>query len=213
MFETMKHYSDLKDKFLFFIHVVIVSLLCFCFLIVPHAICAELKDEPRISLNAKNQPLESVLNQITQETGVEFNLSDQWRTYPVTANLDGIPLHQGLKHILRKLNHTILYDSEDTITIGIYGKIESRRTGSNLTPYLPQPNPVPPEEPEPAPEVANEPENAPDHSEGNDSSKNSELDDIKKEIRPLLSHEKKAPLKRTDDTAPEETNPGKHENE
>jgi len=124
--------------------------------------------EPYISLNVKNKPLGEVFNKISADTGYTFKLNDQWRGYPVNASLENMPLHQVLKRILGRLNHTIIYESDKNINIVIYGVADSRKTNQNPVQSFPSQNQQYQQEPAPAPEPS--PENANDLERVNESS-------------------------------------------
>ena len=83
--------------------------------------------ESNISLNVKNKPLGEVLMKISQDTGYKFKLSAQWSSYPISAVLEDMPLNQVLKRILDRLNHAIIYESDKSINIVIYGKADLRK--------------------------------------------------------------------------------------
>lgn len=107
--------------------------------------------EPRISVTAANQPLGEVLDNITGDTGYRFNLNERWEDYPVSATIRNLPLEQGLKRLLRSLNHTIIWESDKVVTIMVYGKVEPGNTAPGIS--FAQPPQEVPEEPEPAAEV------------------------------------------------------------
>ena len=111
----------------------------------------ETTQEPLINVTAANQPLGEVLDQITGETGYQFNLDPKWENHRVSATLDGIPLQRGLKRLLRSLNHSIIWESENIVTILVYGKAEPGRDQGAVS-FAPPPQEVP-EEPEPEPEA------------------------------------------------------------
>lgn len=117
--------------------------------------------EPRINLSAANQPLSEVLDQITSDTGYQFNLSPKWENHRVSASLTAIPLEQGLKRLLRSLNYSIVWESDRVVTILVYGKAEPGRDGGAVS-FAPPPQEIPeepePEEPEPADELESEAE-------------------------------------------------------
>ena len=112
------------EKVLFYTLIFILSLLCLRINIVHQAIGAESQDEPHISLKVKNQPLSDVLRKIKQETGFKFKLHNKWHDYPVNASIENMPLHRGLKIILQGLNHAIIYESDKSIKIMIYGEVD-----------------------------------------------------------------------------------------
>jgi hypothetical protein len=107
--------------------------------------------DPRISLTATHQPLGAVLDSITGDTGYRFNLNERWEDYPVSATIRNLPLEQGLKRLLRSLNHTIIWEADKTVTIMIYGKVEPGNTGPGIS-FASPPQPVP-EDPEPSAEI------------------------------------------------------------
>ncbi|MFO7554011.1 MAG: hypothetical protein R6W88_02290 [Desulfobacterales bacterium] len=81
-----------------------------------------------ISLKVKDEPLGNVLNKISVATGYDISLDDKWRNYRVTASLEEVSLHEGLKRILRNLNSAIIYVSSKKIQIIIYDKTASEDT-------------------------------------------------------------------------------------
>jgi hypothetical protein len=118
--------------------------------------------EPYISLNVKNKPLGEVFKIISADTGYTFKLNDQWRNYPVYASLENLPLHQVLKRILGRLNHTIIYESDKSIHIVIYGVADSRKSNQSPVQSFPSQIQQYPQEPEPAPEPSFENANDPE---------------------------------------------------
>ena len=128
----LKKYLNL-GKILFPFSVLIFFLLCFLTDIVQQAIGAESQDEPHISLKVNNQPLSDVLKIITSDTGYRFKLNGDWSGYPVNASFENISLNRALKIILQGLNHVIIYDSNKSIKIVVYGKVDSDKTGSYST--------------------------------------------------------------------------------
>ncbi len=75
-----------------------------------------------ISLTVKDKPLRDVFKKISMATGYEISLDNKWQSYRVTASLEEVSLHKGLKQILRNLNHAIIYGSSKNIKIIIYDK-------------------------------------------------------------------------------------------
>jgi hypothetical protein len=88
-------------------------------------ICGNSVAEEKISLDVKNQPLGDVLEEISAETGYEFNIDESWTNLPVTASIKNEPLHVGLKRILRNFNNAVIYGSDGTIKIKIYDREKS----------------------------------------------------------------------------------------
>jgi len=119
----------------------------------------ETTQDPLISITAANQPLGEVLDQITGETGYQFNLDPKWEDHRVSATLNGIPLERGLKRLLRSLNYSIIWESDNTVTIVVYGKSGHGGDRGAIS-FAPPPQDVPTEL-EPEPELAAEPEAEP----------------------------------------------------
>ena len=102
--------------------------------------------EPLISIEAQNEPLGQVLDQITRDTAYTFIVDEQWRTYPVRTAFQDLTLNDGLKRILSNLNHVIVYESADEIRITIYGQATPRTGGSAPRSYEPPVVPIQPPE-------------------------------------------------------------------
>ena len=104
----------------------------------------EKEADPVISLTVKDEPLADVLDTISEETGYQFHLSPAWQSHPVSATIINLPLEKGLKRLLKSLNYTIIWESEDTIVIKVFGKSE---TGSSTNAISfsepPRPEPIP----------------------------------------------------------------------
>jgi hypothetical protein len=105
---------------------ILFSLICCYGLYLPlSANCENSIAEELISLNIENQPLGEVLEDISAETGYQFNIDESWNDFPVTASMKNEPLHRGLKRILRNLNNAVIYGSDGTIRIKIYEQEKS----------------------------------------------------------------------------------------
>ncbi len=85
--------------------------------------------DPVISLSVKNEPLIEALNAITDQSGYQFELSEEWRNHPVSASINSLPLEQGLKRLLRSLNHTILWEEDNVVNIRVYGQAALKPSG------------------------------------------------------------------------------------
>ena len=174
---SFKQFLNYK-KVLTYTLVFILSLLFLHVGIVQHAIGAESKDEPNISLKVENKRLGDVLKIITLDTGFKFKLNDQWISYPVNASIENLPLHRGLKLILRGLNHTIIYESNKTIKIMVYGFVDSRKTDSystqSISSQIQDDQQEPAFSPESFPEETDDLMRADDSSEKNSSSESTE---------------------------------------
>jgi hypothetical protein len=164
---NLKQYSNF-EKALSYTLLLIISLLCFHVDIIQQAIGSESQNEPLISLKVKNKPLGDVLKIITLDTGFKFELNGEWRTYPVHASIENMPLDQGLKLILRKLNHAIIYKSDKSIKILIYDEVDSRKT--NSYPIQSFSSKIQDNQQEPAPSPESSPEEADDVKRADDSS-------------------------------------------
>jgi hypothetical protein len=100
-----------------------------------------------ISLETKNKPLKSVLNDITQKTGYTFTVDSRWQNLPVTVSLNNVALHQALRVILKDFTIAIIQDNPRQKHIAIIiGDIVSSHTGSlNIDAEGGYPNPIVPE--------------------------------------------------------------------
>ena len=111
-----------------------------------------------VSLNANNEPLSEVLDNVSQASGYEFIIDENWADLPITVKFDAIPLNQALKRILASVNHAIIYNSDRKVLIRIYemDTTVSRYTDASPMHRIPpepaqqiempnSPNPVPPE--------------------------------------------------------------------
>lgn len=97
-----------------------------------------------ISLNSQNEPLKVALERISTATGYEFDVDDRWQGYPVTASLEAVSLHRGLKSILKNTNNVIVYGPGRKIKITIYdktkpGKISDRPSKDRSFDRSPEP--------------------------------------------------------------------------
>jgi hypothetical protein len=183
----LKQYLDFEKVFSFTL-VFILSLICFRINIIQQAIGSESQDEPHISLEVKNQRLGDVLKKIALNTGVNFKLNDQWSAYPVNASIENKPLNRGLKLILQRLNHAIIYESDKSIKIVIYGEVDSRKTDSYpIQPFSSQiqdNQPAPAPTPESFPELAGDLKRADDSSEETGPSEDTEDESTENEDSP-----------------------------
>ena len=92
--------------------------------------------EELISLTVKNEPLGDVLYKVSMATGYDISLDNKWQNYRVTASLEEVSLHKGLKRILKNLNSAIIYVSSKKIKIIIYDKTAPE--GASLAPSTDQ---------------------------------------------------------------------------
>ena len=118
-----------------------IAFLFLCLFILPGsvvvavrpAVAQDATENPRISLTADNEPLGDVLDTIASDTGYHFNLDSKWQDHPVSATIGNLPLEQGLKRLLRSLNHTIIWDADKTVTIMVFGKADPARPGTAIS--------------------------------------------------------------------------------
>ena len=163
----LKKYFN-SGRILFYTFFIIFFLMCFRADMVQQAIGAESQDEPYISLKVNNRPLSDVLKIITSDTGFRFKLNGDWNSYPVNASFENISLNRALKIILQGLNHVIIYDSNKSIKIVVYGEVDSDKTGSHST--QPFSSRVQDDQPEVSPSSESSPEETDDLQRGDDSS-------------------------------------------
>jgi hypothetical protein len=99
-------------------------ILC-CALSTKAAVYAE-----GLSLQVVKMPLENVLSDLSQMTGVTFVYDKGWADLPITAQFKNIALEPALKRILSNLNHAIIYNADGSIMIRIYGTIAYEKDSS-----------------------------------------------------------------------------------
>ena len=82
-----------------------------------------------ISVEAKNKPLNKVLNEMAQKTGYTFTVDPRWQNLPVTVSLNNVALHEALRVILKNFSVSIIQDNRRQKNIAI---IIGDMTGSNI---------------------------------------------------------------------------------
>jgi type II secretory pathway component GspD/PulD (secretin) len=122
----MKHYFSVFAHY----HIALITLWFFATLSLFLPISSSAANETYagdelISLTVKDEPLGDVLYKVSKATGYDISLDDKWQNYRVTASLEEVSLHKGLKRILRNLNSAIIYISSKKIKIIIYDKTTS----------------------------------------------------------------------------------------
>jgi type II secretory pathway component GspD/PulD (secretin) len=129
---------DFKDKFR--LH----NLLSVFFVILTSYSFAQAKSSfnEMITLDTENQPLAKVLEDVSQVTGYELVIDENWDDLPITVKFEAIPLEQALKRILAKVNYAIIYSSDRKVLIRIYERDStvSKHTGTsarNRNPHMP----------------------------------------------------------------------------
>jgi type II secretory pathway component GspD/PulD (secretin) len=133
----MKHYFSVFANH----HIALIILLFFATLslFLPISLSAANETDAGdelISLTVKDEPLGDVLYKVSMATGYDISLDNKWQNYRVTASLEEVSLHKGLKRILRNLNSAIIYVSSKKIKIIIYDKTASE--GPSLAPSTDQ---------------------------------------------------------------------------
>jgi hypothetical protein len=93
------------------------------------------------SVNLKEEPLGEVLKKISNDTGFKITIDPVWTGVPISASFNSLPIDQGLRRILSKLNHSLIFnESEHRIFIdiksfsdgeGLHGKGLSRAVDHN----------------------------------------------------------------------------------
>jgi len=75
---------------------------------------------PVFSLDARGEPLGEVLKKISKDTGYQITVDSEWAGLPVNGSFKNLTIPQGLRRILAKLNHSIIFnDSDQRISIVI----------------------------------------------------------------------------------------------
>lgn len=119
----MKHdVSVFARQHFAFITFLLIAIHCLILPISPAVGNESNMGDELISLKVKDEPLADVLYKVSMTTGYEFVVDDEWQNYRVTASLEEVSLHKGLKRILKNLNSAIIYVSSKKIKIIIYDK-------------------------------------------------------------------------------------------
>jgi hypothetical protein len=78
--------------------------------------------DPTITLDVQNEPLRSVLGEISKTTGWKIKAPDKWMDKPITQTLNKVSMEEGLRFILKNAgveNLLLTYD-ENRKTITVY---------------------------------------------------------------------------------------------
>ncbi len=84
------------------------------------------------SFECKNRPLIKVVDEISNLTGTKIIINEKWAKWPVTVKLKQISTNRALKRILRRLNHAIIYRTDNRISVIIMGEPKLGFGGANL---------------------------------------------------------------------------------
>ena len=103
--------------------------------------------EPTVSLSLSNATLGQALAVLARDTGYRFLIDRQWHPLPVTIHFEALPLEQALQRLLRRLNHSLIWQGESTVKIMVYG--EARNVGPAHSISFAAPPQEVPEESEP----------------------------------------------------------------
>ncbi|NNG00857.1 MAG: DUF4974 domain-containing protein [Desulfobacteraceae bacterium] len=156
-------------------------LLCSVVFIFVVSVAAADRNPPpeNISLEYQNKPLKQVLADLARVSGQEIFVNEEYANTPVTGAIYNASVHDTLKMIVNNLNHTIIYEGDNTIMVYIYEKgsppAHSGLSDAAMVPAHQWLGPqeelpaVPEAEPETPPESpADEPEPAPADTTTND---------------------------------------------
>jgi hypothetical protein len=121
-----------KTAFLILTILIVMAVLLFE---VPWHLAPAKAVEKTVTLNVSNEPLSVVLNKISNSTGYRFVFDQKWSDTPVSATLNDLPIEKGLKRLLKNFDHAIVFESDRTIKIIIYGKTGSSAGSSAGMPY------------------------------------------------------------------------------
>ena len=83
---------------------------------------------PVVSLNAKEEPLRKVLDQIARASGYEITLKGESGDLPISVTFKNAALAEALKRVLRDFNYTAIWDKRDKkILLTIYDPGETEK--------------------------------------------------------------------------------------
>lgn len=102
-------------------------LLFFCGIVVASSFAFERQgaengsEAPSFSLDERCETLQEVLTRISKATGYEIKVYPEGADLPVMMKLKNVTVYEGLKRVLRRLNHAIVInDEEKKISLVIY---------------------------------------------------------------------------------------------
>jgi hypothetical protein len=80
------------------------------------------------SLDLKDEPLGEVVKKVSAITGYQIMINPEWGGWPISARLQNVKIDLGLRQILSKLNHFIVFnEAEHRISIVIESSLNGER--------------------------------------------------------------------------------------
>lgn len=78
--------------------------------------------EVLFSIDFQDKPLKRALTEISWITGYSFLINREYADHKVSGKLENVTIHRGLKELVGDLNHTIIYEPDNTISLIIYDR-------------------------------------------------------------------------------------------
>lgn len=116
-----------------------------------------------VSLDLANSSLSAALENLTRQTGYQFDLGDQWKDHPITLKVREISLQECLQRLLEPFNYAIVLESDEHIALNIFGEQTAVRALPATRVPLPRSNQV--TRPAPPPEEEEEEEDEPEEED------------------------------------------------
>jgi hypothetical protein len=125
MHKQQRDFFDENRVFWVKLKILMLAVAAFCFFTVSGSAHGE-----GLSLQVVKAPLGNVLRDLSQQTGITFVYDKAWADLPITAQFRNIALEPALKRILSNLNHAIIYSTDGTVMIRIYGTVAYEKDSS-----------------------------------------------------------------------------------
>jgi hypothetical protein len=125
MHKQQRHFYGGNWIFWVKLNILMLAVAAFCFFAVSGSAHGE-----GLSLQVVKVPLGNVLRDLSQKTGITFVYDKAWADLPITAQFKNIALEPALKRILSNLNHAIIYSTDGTVMIRIYGTVAYEKDSS-----------------------------------------------------------------------------------
>ncbi|HHC25607.1 MAG TPA: hypothetical protein ENK58_09425 [Desulfobacterales bacterium] len=88
---------------------------------------------PVFSLDVRDESLENVLEKISGASGYRIVLRGEGGDVPVTVKLKDVSLEEMLRRVLRKLNHTLIWDdAEKKVSLSLYASTGKSSRGTPM---------------------------------------------------------------------------------